>query len=158
MGADVRTEPHVLAAIRQFLLGIVALGVVGTGVELLLLGHFDGPAQLVPLILVALAVPVLLWHVIAPSGTTVRVVQLTMVALIAAGAVGVGLHYDGNVEFARELSPNIAGIEFLRKTLAGATPVFAPASLALVGLVGLAHAYRHPLLRGRDFNGEETLP
>jgi hypothetical protein len=71
-----------------------------------------------------------------------------MVAFVVVGAVGVGLHYDGNVEFERELHPDDAGVIFLRHVVAGATPVLAPGSMVLLGLVGLAHTYRHPSATG----------
>jgi hypothetical protein len=71
-----------------------------------------------------------------------------MFAFIVSGAVGVGLHYDGNLEFERELHPKDSGMTFLMHVLAGATPVLAPGSMVLLGLVGLAHAYRHPSATG----------
>ena len=40
-------------------------------------------------------------------------------------------------------------VQFLRKPVAGATPLLAPGSLVLLGLVGVAHAYRHPASVGR---------
>jgi Trk-type K+ transport system membrane component len=85
---------------------------------------------------------------------TVRLIQLLMIAFIVSGGVGVGLHYDGNVEFERELHPKDAGLTFLRHTVAGATPVLAPGSMALLGLLGIAHTYRHPLAGGRIQNLE----
>jgi len=45
----------------------------------------------------------------------------------------------------------------LSKTLTGATPVLAPGSMSLLGVIGLASTYRHPLLRsGAQENTEET--
>ena len=73
-----------------------------------------------------------------------------MACFVASGVLGVGLHYRGNVEFERELYPALAGMELVRKTLTGATPVLAPGSMALLGLVGLCLTFRHPALRGRE--------
>jgi hypothetical protein len=140
----VTRESETLAAIRRLLFGALAIGVLGTSGELILLRHIDKPAQWIPLVFLAACMPVLLWHAIAPSATSVRVLQGLMLVFVALGAVGVGLHYDGNVEFERELHPDERGWEFVRKTIAGATPVLAPGSMVLLGLVGLAHAYRHP--------------
>lgn len=139
-------ESDTLASIRRLLLGALAVGVLGTGGELILLRHIDKPAQWLPLAALAIAVPVLIWHVAAASAASVRSLQALMLAFVLLGVVGVGLHYDGNVDFERELHPSERGWEFLRKTVAGATPVLAPGSLVLLGLVGLAHAYRHPSL------------
>jgi hypothetical protein len=141
-------EPETLASIRKLLLGALVIGVMGTIGELILLRHIDEPAQWIPVVALVLALPVLIWHASSPSAATVRVLQALMALFLVLGVVGVGLHYDGNVEFERELHPSERGWEFLRKTVAGATPVLAPGSLVLLGLVGLAHAYRHPSLDG----------
>ena len=143
VGQPVR-ESETLASIRTLLLGALALGVVGTGGELILLGHVEMVAQWIPVIALAVSIPVLLWHAVSPGRGSVRVMQLLMAVFIAAGTLGVGLHFDGNVEFERELHPTEQGLEFLRKTIAGATPVLAPGSMVLLGLVGLAQTYRHP--------------
>jgi hypothetical protein len=141
-------ESETLASIRNLLLGALVIGVMGTIGELILLRHIDEPAQWIPVVALVLALPVLIWHASSPSAATVRVLQALMALFLVLGVVGVGLHYDGNVEFERELHPSERGWEFLRKTVAGATPVLAPGSLVLLGLVGLAHAYRHPSLDG----------
>jgi len=141
-------ESETLAAIRRLLLGALAIGVLGTIGELILLRHIDQPAQWIPLVCLGACIPVLIWHTVAPSTASVRVLQGLMLAFVALGVIGVGLHYDGNVEFERELHPDERGWTFIRKTVAGATPVFAPGSMVLLGLVGLAHAYHHPRYAG----------
>lgn len=137
-------ESDTLASIRTLLLAALATGVIGTSGELILLRHIDMPAQWIPLVCLAASVPVLIWHASSPGVASVRTLQALMAAFIALGVLGVGLHYDGNVEFERELNPSERGWTFVRKTVAGATPVLAPGSMVLLGLVGLAHAYHHP--------------
>jgi hypothetical protein len=61
-----------------------------------------------------------------------------MALFVANGLLGVGLHYRGNHEFELEMYPTMVGMELVRETLTGATPVLAPGSMALLGLVGLA--------------------
>ena len=148
MGATPPQESATLTFIRRFLLGSLAVGILGTAGELILLGHIDSPSQWIPLVALAAAIPVLLWHAASPRPLTVRTVQVLMAAFIAFGAVGVGLHYDGNAEFERELHPKDAGVTFLAHVLAGATPVLAPGSMVLLGLLGIAHTYRHPTIAG----------
>ena len=148
-------ESETLASIRKLLLGALATGVVGISGELILLRHIDKPAQWIPLVALVAAAPVLIWHAAAPSTASVRTLQALMFVFIILGVAGVGFHYDGNVEFERELHPSERGWEFVRKTVAGATPVLAPGSMVLLGLVGLAHAYRHPSLDG-GHRGQET--
>jgi hypothetical protein len=153
MGDGATRESETLAAIRRLLLGALAVGVIGTSGELILLGHIDKPAQWIPLVFLGAGVPILIWHAAAPSVASVRVLQALMFAFVALGVIGVGLHYDGNVEFERELHPDEHGWTFIRKTVAGATPVLAPGSMVLLGLVGLAHAYHHPR---RGLSRQET--
>jgi hypothetical protein len=143
-------ESETLASIRKLLLGAFALGVLGTSGELILLRHIDRPTQWIPLVAFGVSIPLLIWHAVSPSAASVRALQVLMVVFIGAGVLGVGLHFDGNVEFERELHPTEEGFEFLRKTVAGATPVLAPGSMVLLGLVGLAHSYRHPCLADAD--------
>jgi len=150
-------ESETLASIRTLLLAALAVGVIGTTGELILLRHIDKPAQWIPLVCLGAAVPVLIWHASSPGVASVRTLQALMLAFIGLGVVGVGLHYDGNVEFQRELNPSERGWTFVRKTVAGATPVLAPGSMVLLGLVGLAHAYRHPSADGGPSRQETTV-
>ena len=150
-------EPATLTFIRTFLLVSLGLGILGTAGELILLGHVDSPAQWIPVVALAVAVPVLLWHAAAPSPRTVRTVQLLMAAFVLFGIVGVGLHYDGNAEFESELHPKDAGMTYLRHVVAGATPLLAPGSMVLLGLLGFAHTYRHPSTVGGADRQERVL-
>jgi hypothetical protein len=75
------------------------------------------------------------------------VFRLTMLLFVVSGGVGAGLHYDGNVEFELEMYPSMTGLELVGKTLTGATPVLAPGTMVLLGLVGIAVTYRQPLAR-----------
>jgi hypothetical protein len=78
-----------------------------------------------------------------------------MVLFVASGVVGVVLHYQGNQAFELEMSPSRAGLSLITKTLTGATPVLAPGSMALLGLVGLAFTYRHPALGSQSVPSKE---
>jgi uncharacterized membrane protein len=150
-------EPATLTFIRTFLLVSLGLGILGTVAELILLGHVDSPTQWIPLVALAAAVPVLLWHAAAPSPQTVRTVQLLMAAFVLSGLVGVGLHYDGNAEFETELHPKDTGMTYLRHVVAGATPLLAPGSMVLLGLLGIAQTYRHPATAGGRDRQETVL-
>jgi hypothetical protein len=152
-------EPdEVLASIRRSLLLILWLGTAGLGAELLLIGHLEGPWQLAPVVLLALGLVTLGWLAVAPGVPAIRALQLLMALFVVSGAIGVGLHYQGNEEFEREMYPTLEGLDLVRQTLTGATPVLAPGSMALVGLVGLAMTYRHPALSGRARRGlKETM-
>ena len=133
-------DGRMLARIRKLLLVLLAAGSLGTGVELLLLGHFEEFTQIVPLVLLACGIAAASWH-LASAGASVAALRWLMVLFVASGGVGVVLHYRGNVEFEREMYPALAGLELIGKTLTGATPVFAPGTMTLLGGIGLLASY-----------------
>ena len=135
-----------LGVLRRALLSILLLGLIGTGVELLLLEHTEDFWQLAPLILIALTLVVLGWHGLRRGAASIRVLQGLMVLCVASGFVGTVQHYQGNVEFELEMYPSLSGTALFRQAMSGATPALAPGTMLLIGLVGLAYTYRHPAL------------
>lgn len=133
--------------LRRLLLGLMLLGMLGLGAELLLLEHFEDVWQWVPL--VALAAGFLLGLAVwmRPGRATLRAFRVLSAVFVAAGALGMYLHFDGNVEFERESDSGLRGLPLAWEALRGATPALAPGALAQLGLLGLALAYRHPALR-----------
>jgi hypothetical protein len=148
-----------LAGLRRFLLLIVMAGIVGTGLELLFIGHLEDPLQLVPIGLLPAGLIALAWHRSRPSDGSARGVRLLMTLFVASGVLGVGLHYKGNHEFEREMYPTMAGTKLVQETLTGATPVLAPGSMALLGLVGFAAVHEFSAER-RNASGKtkENVP
>jgi hypothetical protein len=137
-------------ALRRILLGILFVGLAGLAIELLLLKHDEEATQLIPLALIALGFAVMAWHAVQESVASVMAVQITMVLFIAAGLLGVYLHYQANVEFQREVDPSIAGRALLWKAMTARTPpALAPGSMVQLGLIGLAYAFRYPLRQRR---------
>jgi hypothetical protein len=137
-----------LDVVRRVLLAILLIGLAGTTIELLLLKHDEGPAQVIPLILLGVAFLAVGWHEAYRGMASLRLFQITMVLFVAAGIVGMYLHYQANVEFQREVDPAIAGRELLIKAMTAKTPpALAPGSMSQLGLIGLAYAYRYPLRR-----------
>jgi hypothetical protein len=137
-----------LGAMRRILLAILVIGLAGLGIELLLLKHDEGATQLIPLVLIAIAFVAIGWHVVRPASITLAMVQVTMVLFVAAGALGILLHYQANVEFQREVDPSIAGRALFVKAITAKTPpALAPGSMSQLGLIGLAYAYCYPSRR-----------
>lgn len=142
-----------LDVVRRVLLAILLVGLVGTTIELLLLKHDEGPAQVIPLVLIGIAFVAIAWHALDRGRGSLWVFRLTMVSFIVAGMVGMYLHYRANVEFQREVDPAIAGRELLVKAMTAKTPpALAPGSMSQLGLIGLAYAYRYPVRRRHDGN------
>ena len=133
-----------LGGLRQALAAIFVFGSAGTGAELLLLEHVDGVWQQIPLILMALGCAALILVEARPSSVALRAFQLTMVAFMVSGVLGVWLHYQGNVEFELELQPDASGAALFWEAMKGATPALAPGTMALLGAIGVTYAHRHP--------------
>jgi hypothetical protein len=124
------------------LLAILIVGLAGTAVELLLLGHDESLTQLVPLILISIGVVVIIWHLAADSSMSLRLMRITMTAFVGAGVLGIVLHYQGSVEFQKELDPSITGFELFKKAMQSkAPPALAPGTLVQLGLLGLVCTY-----------------
>jgi len=129
------------------LLWTLVLGAAGLMGELLLIGHTESTAQLMPLVLLATGMLAGGIVLLAPTLKALRLLQILMILFLGSGILGVGLHFQGNQEFELEMYPSLSGVELISKTLTGATPVLAPGSMSLLGAIGLAMTYRHPLLR-----------
>ena len=137
-----------LDTIRRVLLAILIIGLAGTATELLLLDHDEEAIQLVPLALIVIAFVAIVWHTLDQGSASVRLLQIVMVLFIVAGVLGMVLHYRANVDFQREVDPSIAGWAlFIKAVKAKAPPALAPGTMAQLGLLGLAYAYRYPSRR-----------
>jgi hypothetical protein len=129
--------------VRALLFILLLLGLTGTGVELLLLGHDEDLLQLVPLALIAVGVAVIIWHRCSASRWSLIFLRATMVAFVAGGILGVLLHYRGSVEFQREIDPSMQGLTLFTKAMQSkAPPALAPAAMAWFGLLGIAWTMR----------------
>jgi hypothetical protein len=140
----------VLPRVRALLLAVLVIGLLGTLVELLLLAHYEDALQQIPVVLLAGCLVIVARHAARPSKSTVRMLQGTMMLLLAAGTAGVAFHFNGAAEFQREIDPSLsAGALFARVIRVHAPPLLAPGSLLQLALVGLIHTYQHPrLIRG----------
>jgi len=136
------------ALLRGALLGILLFALIGTSVELLLLGHTEGFWQWIPLALIAAAFVTLGAHAFLRRAATLRAIQGTMALFLIGGVAGLVLHYRGNMEFELEMYPSISGWPLFRESITGATPALAPGMMIQMGLLGLAYTCRHPLLAG----------
>ncbi len=140
-------EPVTLSLIRKALLIILALGIAGILLELLLLEHTDGKLQLAPVVLLVTGLLVVSGHAVTPANTALlRTLQATMALYMLSGATGVFFHYRGNAEFEVERNAAIAGFHLFREAMMGATPALAPGAMVQLGLIGLAYTLRHPAL------------
>lgn len=127
-------------AVRHLLHAALIAGLIGTGLELTLLEHYEDFWQLIPILLLAVGLAGSTWHITAPSHISGRILGIIMLACIAAGLLGLGLHFKGNMEFELEMYPGLRGWSLIWETLGGAVPALAPGTMIFVGLVGLVAA------------------
>lgn len=133
-----------ITTVRRFLFITLALGLAGTLAELLLLGHYEDWKQYLPLAVLTFGLLTQGFFLVSHSRGSVQLVQAASGLAIASGALGVIMHYRGNMEFALELTPELAGWALFKEVIMGATPALAPGALVPLGLMGLIWAYRHP--------------
>jgi hypothetical protein len=143
-----------LTRLRRLLLVALLAGVAGTAVELLLLGHTESWQQVIPVALLALALLAVAWHLVRPGRAALSALRVVMWVCVISGGAGVVLHYQGNVEFELEMYPEMRGLELFQETMTGATPVLAPGTMALLGLVGLAYAFVSTQIPNRHTQSE----
>ena len=142
MGAD-RVE-----LLRKWILGILVLGLVGTVTELVLLGHYEQPLQLVPVMLIAIALAALIWHAMRRDAASLTALLIVMALFVLASVVGFVAHFHGSAEFQIELNPSIGTWELVEKVLhAKAPPLLAPGMMMQLGLLGLAYVFSHARYR-----------
>ena len=140
-------SPEPDTALRRWLLLLLTLGLAGMGADLLLLEHYEDSWQLLPLFLIAVGLLAVVAFALTRSVIAIRLLQLTMVLCLLAGATGLVLHYQSNAALQREMDPTLSRWDVFRKAMhAQAPPAMAPAAMAQLGLLGLAFTYRHPVL------------
>jgi hypothetical protein len=153
------TEPLVLRTVRKGLLAIVVLVMIGTGADLLLLQHYENGWQLAPLALVGAGLIMAAACAWGSRPGAIVAWRILMVLFIAAGVLGILLHYFGNVEFQKEIDPALSGWPlFVKVMTAKAPPALAPAVMVQMGLLGLLYTYHHPALSRAAFPDEGNAP
>jgi hypothetical protein len=138
-------ESSTLAMLRWMLLCVLWVGLLGLGTELLLLKHVESPTQLIAPGLIAVALLVIVWHVLERGPASILALDSVMVLFVAAGALGIYYHHTANLEFQREVDPSLTGSALFWKAVAAkAPPALAPGAMAQLGLIGLVYTFRHP--------------
>ena len=137
------------ATLRRLVLIVLTIGIVGVGLELVLLDHMEDNWQWVPIVLLAAGLPVSIWLILSPGFAIIRAYQVLMGMFVLSGFVGQWLHFSGNMEFELEMYPSREGLELVWEALGGAYPALAPGTMTLLGLLGLVACLRHPALNSK---------
>ena len=145
----VGADSVVLERLRLWIVGVIALGLIGTMTELLLLEHDEQALQFVPLVLMVLGAVALVWHTIRKDTASLRALQIVMGLFVLSGFAGMAAHFNGSAEYQLELNPDMDKWELLEKILhAKAPPLLAPGMMIQMGLLGLAYAFTDIRYRG----------
>lgn len=136
------TQDQRLSIISTVILAVLTLGMVGLLAELLLIAHYEDATQWIPLVLLAAGLVALAIDRVFARGWTQLLVQLTMVLVVAAGALGIYFHFHGSREFQLEMDPQMRGTTLVWHVMrAKSPPTLAPGSMMQLGILGLGYAY-----------------
>ena len=138
-------DTQTVRVLRGMLLAVFFLGTLGTGIELMLLGHYAELPQLIPGGMILLALAFLAAWILIRGRVILRVFQVFMFLFVASGTLGIYLHYQSNVEFELEMNPSATRRELIWESLTGAMPLLAPGTMVQLGVVGLLYTFRHPI-------------
>ena len=136
------TDDHRLSTITTIILCVLTLGMVGLLAELLLISHYEDATQWIPLVLLAGGLIALAVDLVFGRSWTQLAVQLTMVLVVAAGALGIYFHFHGSREFQLEMDPQMGGANLVWHVMrAKSPPTLAPGSMVQLGILGLGYSY-----------------
>lgn len=131
-----------LSFLRRALLLILLGSFAGLLLELLLAEHTEDPFQLIPVVMLIVAMPLLAlaaWR----RGLSLRLFQYLMVTFMAAGLLGGWQHFTAKKEFVLESEPTLTGLSLIVQSLEGSSPpLLAPGAMIALGLLGLTWTYR----------------
>lgn len=128
---------------RPLILAVLFVGLLGIVAELLLLQHTGSVWELIPLVLIALALVILTWHAITGHPASVRAVQSIIGLFLIAGVAGIALHYQSSMEFKLETNPSLNGWALFWAVMSAKTPpALAPGAMIQLGLLGLVYSYQ----------------
>lgn len=133
--------------VRAAVIALIIIGILGIGVELVLIGHYDENWQILPLVVLGLGLLATIPAWKHPSRGTLRFFQVVMLTFIVTGVLGIWRHYAGNVEWELERNSDLEGLKLFVESIHGATPILAPGAIAQLGLLGFVFTFRHPALR-----------
>jgi len=124
------------------MLTVLTLGMAGLLAELSLIAHYADLTQSIPIVLLAAGLLVLLIDLRARRPWTRLLIQVVMVSLVTAGALGIYFHFRGSREFQIEMDPQMRGTQLVWHVLrAKSPPTLAPGSMVQLGILGLGYAY-----------------
>jgi len=135
--------------LRLWLMLLAAAVFPGTIVELILERHYDKLLQYVPFVLCIAAFLTLAIVIVKATPATIWAMRSVMLTMFPVTLFGIWQHFDGNMDFQRDIRPNADYWTQVDFAIHGAAPLLAPGILALAAGVALIATYRHPALQRR---------
>jgi len=143
------TNDVILTRLRQFLLVIAGLLLLGTILELWFINHTGEAVQWLPFILSGAGLVVVGAALLRPHRATLLTLRGVMSVVTLGSLFGVIEHVENNIGFVLEIRPNAAFDQIVQGALGGANPLMAPGMLGLAAVLAIAATYYHPALKGR---------
>ncbi len=109
--------------------------IIGVQIDLLLIGHYESFWQYLPILALPVTLVFALLHRVRPHAALRKAMRIVSVVLCGLGALGIYFHIQSNFEFELEMRPTIAMAELWQRSMTGALPVLAPASMVPLGLL-----------------------
>jgi hypothetical protein len=111
----------------------------GMLLELYLLDHYEDRYQLIPLLVIAIALVMTVVLNFRASKRIQQLFKLVLVLISLSGIYGVFLHLQANFEFEQEIHPTASTLSLFSESISGAFPALAPLSLIVLALIGYAY-------------------
>ena len=149
--------------LRRCFVGLAAVGVIGTAVELALTRHWTSTIQLIPWFALAATAFALAMVVVRPGPRSLQIVRVLAVAVVLTAGFGVFEHVLANYDAAPldfRYTDRWATMSATSKWWAaasesvGPSPTLAPGVLAQSALCLLFATIGHPALAGRRAQAE----
>lgn len=128
-----------LKRISQLVSIVFLFMLIGTILELYLLGHYEDTLQLFPILCIALSLFLMVVLVFTKALIAIRAFKLVLVLTALSGLYGTYLHLQANFEFEYDMTPSASKWELFRESLSGALPALAPLSMVVLALIGYTY-------------------
>ena len=117
-------------------------GSFGILLDLLLMSHYEGYSQSIPILLLSLSSIIFLANLSLRTKWLFKTFKYTLVILTVCALSGVYFHFAGKAAFKTEIDPSLDGWNLILTCITGHSlpPVLAPGSIILVALFGYAWA------------------
>lgn len=124
---------------RRIILLALGFMLLGTVLELYLLGHYEDFRQLIPMLCIGASAALLAVLHLSRAPLFGKLLKWVLAISALSGLYGTFLHLRANYEFESEMKPSGRPWELFTESLSGALPALAPLSMIVLALLGYAY-------------------